>query len=576
MRRLFGSPRALEEGSREMKTVACDVLVVGSGVDGFTAALKLRSQGQNVLMVEKEPRFGGTSAYSAGMPWVPANRVASEKGDTAEKAMQYLESEAGNRLNRERAEAFLANCNAAIDFLEANSPVRFTAQLAWSDYHPDSPGAASELRGLLPEVFDGRRLGKRFAELMPPLRSMMLFGGMMVGREDLPHLFNIRSSPRSALYCARIFTRYLVDRLRYPRGTRLANGNGLIAALATAAFEKGIDLWLSSPLTRLTVENGAITGAIVRKSGEDIEIRAGKAVVLACGGFPWNDELRARYFPDVAAGKKHVSAAPRGNAGDGIRLAMEAGAIFDDSASNAAAWTPISLVPQKSGPPVPFPHFIDRAKPGVIVVDRRGRRFANEAVSYHDFVPKMFEACRDDPEVEAFVVADHPTFRKYGLGAAAAAPAPFGAFLRSGYLMRGSSLADLAAVAGIDPDGLTATVARFNEGAARGVDPQFGKGADSYQRFNGDKRHGPNPCVAPVSAPPFYAVRIVAGDLGTFMGLKTDSRGRVVNDHGAIPGLYAVGNDAASVFAGAYPGPGSTIGPVMTFAYLAATDIGSG
>jgi succinate dehydrogenase/fumarate reductase flavoprotein subunit len=218
-----------------MKTIACDVLVAGSGVAGFTAALKLHSQGRNVIMAEKEPLFGGTSAYSAGMPWIPANPAARIKGDSVEKAMTYLESEAGNRLDRARAEAFLANCNAAIGFLEANAEVRFTAQPVWSDYHPDAPGAAPELRGMLPGVYDGRRLGERFRELRPPLRSMMIFGRMMVGREDLPHLFNMRRSLRSALYCARIVTRYALDRTRYPRGARLANGNGLMAALALAA-----------------------------------------------------------------------------------------------------------------------------------------------------------------------------------------------------------------------------------------------------------------------------------------------------------------------------------------------------
>jgi succinate dehydrogenase/fumarate reductase flavoprotein subunit len=558
-----------------MKTVACDVLVAGSGVAGFTAALKLHAQGRKVIMVEKEPLFGGTSAYSAGMPWIPANAAARAKGDSIEKALTYLRAEAGNRLDQARAEAFLANCNDAIEFLEANSAVRFTAQPVWADYHPDAPGAAAELRGMLPGVFDGRRLGKRFSELRPPLASMMIFGRMMVGREDLPHLFNMRRSASSALHCARIVARYCWDRTRYRRGTRLANGNSLVASLAVATFERGIPLWLSSPLKRLLQEGGAVTGAIVQNGGGEVEVRTRAAVVLACGGLPWNEGFRASHFPHVKRGKKHVSAAPRGNTGDGIRAALEAGGRFDDSASQPAPWAPISLVPQPDGPPVPFPHFIDRAKPGVIIVDRRGKRFANEAVSYHDFVPRMIEACRNDREVETFVIADHSTFRKYGLGAAPAAPAPYRTFLRSGYLMRGDSLEALASKAGIDPAGLAATVGNFNRHAEHGEDPEFGKGGDAYQRFNGDRRHGPNPCVGPIKTAPFYAVMLVPGDLGTFMGLKTDSRGRVLGEVDPIPGLYAVGNDAASVFAGSYPGPGATIGPAITFAYLAASDIGS-
>jgi hypothetical protein len=206
----------------------------------------------------------------------------------------------------------------------------------------------------------------------------------------------------------------------------------------------------------------------------------------------------------------------------------------------------------------------------VIVVDGRGKRFANEAVSYHDFVPRMIEACRGDEKVEAFVITDHTTFRKYGLGAAPASPAPFRYFLRCGYLMRGGSLQELAKIAGIDAEGLRTTVGDFNRSAREGSDPQFGRGGDSYQRFNGDRNHRPNPCVGPIDVAPFYAVKIVPGDLGTFMGLKTDAFSRVLGAGEPIRGLYAIGNDAASIFGGHYPGPGSTIGPAITFAYIAA------
>jgi len=556
-----------------VKTLSCDLLVAGSGVGGFTAALRGHALGLEVIMVEKEPVFGGTSAYSAGMPWVPANPIASKNGDSLDKASTYLHSELGNRFDREKIEAYLINCNEAIAFLEAATSVSFTAQAVWSDYHPHLPGAAAEFRGLLPGVFDGRRLGSRFGELRPPLRSMMMFGGMMVGREDLPHFFNMRRSVKSTLYCARLFARYLLDRTRYTRGTRLTNGNALVAALAASAFERGIPLWLSAPVKRLLTEQGAVIGAIVARDGNEIAVRARKAVVLACGGFPWNEGLKARHYPHVKETKTHVSAAPRGNTGDGILLARDVGGLFDDTAANAAAWAPVSLVGQSEGLPTPFPHFIDRAKPGIIVVDRRGRRFTNEAISYHDFVPKMIEACQGDQQVEVFVIADHPTFRKYGLGATPAAPAPYRAFLRSGYLMRGQTIEELAKVTGIDPAGLNTTITNFNRFAEQGSDPQFGKGGDSYQRFNGDRMHRPNPCVGPIYKAPFYAVKMIPGDLGTFMGLKTDSFGRVLGAAAPIPGLYAVGNDAASVFAGHYPGPGSTIGPAITFAYIAASHI---
>jgi hypothetical protein len=278
----------------------------------------------------------------------------------------------------------------------------------------------------------------------------------------------------------------------------------------------------------------------------------------------------------VANGKAHHSGAPETNTGDGVNLAMSAGGAFSNNADHAAAWAPMSLFKDRSGSVVPFPHFIDRGKPGVIAVTRDGVRFVNEAVSYHDFVPAMLQACEGSAEAEAFLIASTATFSKYGLGAAPGAPAPHGKFIRAGYLHKASSLRTLAARLGIDADRLEATVRNFNLGAVEGVDRQFGKGSTAYERFNGDTHHKPNPCVGPVGEAPYYAVRIIPGDLGTFMGVATNGDGQVLTEaRETVPGLYAVGNDAASVFAGHYPGPGSTIGPAITFAYRAAQHLAS-
>ena len=257
------------------------------------------------------------------------------------------------------------------------------------------------------------------------------------------------------------------------------------------------------------------------------------------------------------------------------RMAIELGAGFARTASNPAAWAPVSLVPNPDGSTTPYPHFIDRCKPGFIAIDPRGRRFANEADSYHDFVPAMISACANDPEIYSYLICDHRTLRRYGMGVVPPFPMPIGKYLRSGYLIRGASIQELADRLSIDPVVLDATVRRYNSYAERGQDPDFGKGSNVYNHFGGDPKCQPNPNLAPIVDGPFYAVRLSPSDLGTFQGLATDSSARVLRaeDQQPISGLYAVGNDMASVMGGAYPGAGITIGPAMTFGYIAARDL---
>ncbi|WP_072391286.1 FAD-binding protein [Hyphomicrobium sp. CS1BSMeth3] len=552
--------------------VACDVLVAGSGAGAFSAAITARHHGLDVLMVEKEPLFGGTTCYSAGVIWIPGSAQAKAAGieDGPAKALRYLESIAGNRLDRARAEAFLATGPEMLAFLEANTPVRYGLVPTWADYEPELPGGSNGGRSLAPDVFDGRQLGKRFDQLRPPLESMMLLGGMMVGRTDLPHLYNMLRVPKSAWHALRMFARYGRDRLGWKRGTRLTNGNGLIAALALAAQGKGIPLWLEAPLVSLVHEGGRIAGAIVRRDGRDVEIRARRGVVLACGGFAGDTALKARLYAHVADGRAHQSLPPATNSGDGIRIATGAGAAFHEDVHHAAAWTPVSYLPQPDGTKLPYPHFIDRGKPGYIAVDRRGKRFVNEAKSYHVFVPAMIEACRGDRQTECWNICDHTAIRRWGLGAAPPRPARLTPYLDSGYIISGATPEELAARLGIDPAGLAATIRSYNDGARRGEDSEFGRGTDAYQRFNGAPGHAPNPCVAPLDRPPYYAVRLIPGDIGTFAGLRTDASARVLDKDGQpIAGLYAAGNDMASVMGGTYPGAGITIGPALTFGYIA-------
>ena len=551
----------------------CDVLVIGSGAGGLSAALCAAHHGLEVIVAEKEPVFGGTTALSAGVIWIPCSTHAARAGveDSPESALAYLGNEAGNRLDRERARAFLEHGPRMLDFLETHSHVAYALARPWPDYHPETANALPGGRSLWIDPFDGRRLGPDFARLRRPLETTMILGGMSVAREDVPHFLRMTRSLTSALHVGRLLLRHGIDRLRYPRGTRIANGNALVAGLVLSLGERGVPMLRSSPATRLFVDEGRVTGARLDTGGGPVEVRAARGVVLACGGFPASDALTREHYPHRRAGKNHCSLAPPGNTGDGIRIAREAGAALRSSPGRPAAWTPVSIVPRAGGASVLHPHFIDRGKPGVIAVDRRGARFVNEADSYHDFVLAMFEACRDDPRIEVHLVADHRAIRRYGLGAVPPSPGRIAPHLRSGYLLRGKSPEALAAAAGIDPGGLRATVERFNTGAARGEDPEFGKGSNVYHRFNGDPHHRPNPCLAPLQTPPYYALRVVPGDLGTFTGLATDTFARVLDTAQApIPGLYATGNDMASFMGGDYPGAGITIGPALTFGYVAA------
>lgn len=558
--------------------VTCDVLVAGSGAAGFAAALTAQLEGLNVIMVEKEPLFGGTTAYSAGVVWVPANSHQKAAGitDSPAAALEYLAHHVGNRLERAKAEAFIDNAPAMLDCFAREGFASFTLAPTWADYHPDEPGASQGGRSLGPETFDGRRLGSSFAKLRPPIKTMMAFGGMMIGRNDLPQIFQMSRSLRAASHVGFMVARYARDRLRHARGTRLVNGNALVARMAVAAFARGIPLWLSSPIVELRREGTRITGAMVEKQGRRVRVATRLGVVLACGGFPADQDLTRRTYGHRRAGKNHTTLPPPGNAGDGLRLAQSVGGRLHDAVHQPAAWAPVSLVPQPDGSVIPFPHFYERGKPGYISVDRRGRRFVNEAKSYHVYIPELIEACRDDPVIEGWIVCDHAAIRRFGLGALGPAPMRMGAFLTSGYIKRAASVRALAVACGIDADGLDDTLNSFNGPARRGQDPQFQRGSDAYQRFNGAADHAPNPSIAALDTPPFYAVRVVPGELGTFAGIATNAQAQVVGQHGeALPGLYAVGNDAASVMGGTYPGAGITIGPAMTFGYIAARHLAS-
>ena len=550
----------------------CDVLVVGTGAGGLSAAVTAASLGLDVLAVEKEPYYGGTTARSGGWLWIPCSPVAQRAGveDSPEAARRYLQHETGNHFDAGRIDAFLHEGPRMVDFMERETEVRFVLGPSFADYHPTAPGGSDGGRSICAAPFDARALGAEKDRLRPPLAEIT-FMGMMIGTGDeLKHFFNVTRSIKSAGVVARLLARFGRDLVRHGRAMRLTNGNALVGRLAKSAFDRGVPIWTDAPVTDLHMDAGRVTGATVQRNGAPVRVHARRGVVLATGGFP-NDVARRRaMFRHAPTGAEHWSPAPPGNTGDGLRLAEASGALVEDSYPNAAAWVPVSLVPRRDGTAGPFPHFVDRSKPGVIAVTRDGRRFCNEADSYHDFIQAMV-AATPDSEHCAWFLCDHPTIRRYGLGFAKPFPLPLAPYTRSGYLLHGRTLADLAKHAGIDPAGLEHTVAAFNGPAARGEDPAFGRGCTSYNRSLGDPAVKPNPCVAPLAAGPFYAVKVVPGDLGTFAGLRGNEHAQVLDADGTpIPGLYAAGNDLASIMGGNYPGGGITLGPAMTFGFIAA------
>jgi succinate dehydrogenase/fumarate reductase flavoprotein subunit len=544
-------------------------LVLGAGAAGLTAAVTARRHGLEVIICDKESVFGGTTAWSGGILWIPCNPHQASSGveDRIDLARNYIRHEAGNLYDPERVEAYLQNAPAMIEFFERETEVKFELS-GHADYHQGVPGALAFGRALRPVDYDGRKLGKNYFALRPPARERV-FLGMQVGAAHLRHFISATRSLTSFLFVLRHVAVHCMDVVAHGRNMRPAMGNALVARLAKTAFDSGIPLQLSTPAKELITEEGRVVGAAVGDPLRTIYARRG--VVLACGGFPYDLSRRQRVYPHHPNEEEHLSNAPKSNTGDGIKLGEAIGAAFEDRYANPAIWYPTSRVHYPDGTQGNNPHLIERGKPGVIAVAANGRRFTNEAQNYHDFVQAMFRTRVAGEKVAAFLICDRRALRRYGMGVVRPWPLPHRGFIRSGYLKKARTLEELANELGIDAGGLTETISAYNRHAALGRDPEFHKGESVYDTGQGDPSHQPNPCVGPLDQAPFYGVEILPGDLGTFAGLRTDRYSRVLNLAGqVIAGLYAVGNDQANVFGGAYPGGGASLGPAMTFGYIAA------
>lgn len=538
-----------------------DLAVIGSGGAGLAAALTASIDGLDALVIEKTGHYGGTTALSGGVLWVPGNARMQRQGtaEDMERALTYLEHHVGNRVGRERLRAFVTQAPRMLDHLLRHSQLDVETFFGFPDYRPHSPGATADGRSVEPRVIAGRRLGKHLTELRS--RGPIAPAGIVGTMAELRQLASARANPRQLRKAWRLLPRNLWNRAAGRR--HLANGAALVAQLRLSLLERQVPLWLNASLTELLAEDGRIIGMGVKVNGQRRIVRARKGVVVAAGGFERNAEMRREHL--TAEPNTRYTSGSEGNTGDAIQAGLAIGAAVD--LMDDAWWAPTFMPPGGAPQIVIF----ERAKPGNIIVNAAGQRFANEADPYNDLVKQMQEAPQAIP---AHMVFDHAYRAKYPIGGMLPGITPQ-RHLDSGFVIRAETLDELARQAGIDGDGLASTVARFNAMATQGRDEDFQRGESAFDRFSGDPAVRPNPCLAPLDRPPFYAMKLYPGDLGTKGGLLTNEFAQVMDTNGApLPGLYAAGNASASVMGNFYPGAGGTIGPAMTFGYIAARHAG--
>lgn len=550
-----------------------DLVVIGGGAGGMTAALAGALQGLDVLLCEATQQVGGTTATSAGTIWIPCNTPSREAGyeDSFDDAMRYLDALVPSGDGRKLREAYFRSGPAIIDEIMKRSQVKFVAAGLHPDYI-DVAGSRTAGRAMASVPYDGRLLGKEFDRIRAPMKEFMVLGGMMVGKLDIGHLVGRFKSWASFRHTVGLVLRHASDRLKYARGTRLVMGNALVARLYASLRDNKVGIAFGAPLQELVVQDGRVQGVrLKRDDGSVAQVLARRGVVLSAGGIGHHPQLRKEFMRPGQ--DQWPSLAFQANRGGGIEAARQAGAAVAAQPGKAGVlYQPVSITRDRNGPNGLFPHiFLDRAKPGFIAVDSRGQRFTNEGNSYHYFSDDMARRHATTPAVPAWAVCDAEFVRKYGLGLVYPGTTDLKPHEATGYMVCADTIEELARKTGIDAQGLAATVARNNEFAQTGIDADYGKGSTEVSRFNGDPEHKPNPCIGPIATAPFCAMQLWPADAAADAGLATDEHGRVLRADGSpIEGLYACGGDMASIMRGSYPAPGATIGPAMVFGWRAA------
>lgn len=563
----------------------CDVLVIGSGAGGLSAAVTAAYHGQKVIVVEKADVCGGATSWSGGWMWTPGNPLAKADGvnEDVEEFRTYLRHRLGDKYDPRRVDAFLEAVPHMVGFFHNKTFLEFVPGAKINDIYGKTPGAGTGHRSVGPKPVNARKFSKPLRKKMRGqlYETSFLGMGIMAGPDLMAFLTAMRGNVKSLFHASWRVLFHLWDLITHRTGMHLVNGTALTGRLMKSADDLGVDIRVSTPAKKLlTDDTGRVTGAVVDSPEGELTIHATRGVVLATGGFPNDIERRKKFFARTPTGREHWTLAPSTAEGDGANLAESVGGHLKTDLASAAAWCPVSLVPYrglfgKRGKVGTFPHIADRAKPGNIGVLRNGKRFVNEANGYYDYVQGMVDAVPEGEPVESWLIADHTFVRRYPLGMAKPRPIPLFPYLRSGYLKKGKTLEELAAKCGIDPAGLIATVTAFNENARKGIDPDFERGETPFNRYGGDPdTRYPNPSLAPIEKGPFYAVKVLPGSFGTFAGIEADDRARVVDtDDNPILGLYVAGNDQANVMGGYYPAGGINLGPAMTFGYIAGREL---
>ncbi len=548
-----------------------DILVVGSGAGALLSGLVAAKNHADVLIVEKEKLWGGTSATSGAGIWIPDSDLAKAEGfeDDTEDAFKYVRALSNDNVPDDNIRAYVENASDMLNWMQANSAIRYAA-FPYPDYHAENPGGSPEgYRTHLPLPMEGKYTDPSIRTMRHPSTAASLFGYI---NWDISEAYTFLFRPKFWwMTMVRMLKNYWLDlpfRFTSDKDRRLTQGNALVGSLRLALIEKDVPLWLESPMEELIEEKGEVTGAIVKHDGEELRVRARKGVILAAGGFDKNKEMREEHAPLYQSAQ--YSGGTSGNMGDSIRAGSEVGA---ETMNMHSAWAaPVWYVPGEFGGRLCA---MERALPGCIMVSQSGDRFLNEAASYHIVGQQMARRQQEHGDADpVWFVFDADYRRKYPAGALLPVVPDW---LQEGavrsIMKKAKTVAGLAEQLGVDPAKLEATISRFNKYAANGEDPDFNRGEPAYDKMYGDPSVTPNPCLAPIDRGPFYAMPIYPGDIGTNGGLKTDAKARVLNKKGKpIGGLYAVGNNAASSMGESYPGAGVTIGPALTFGYVAARD----
>jgi len=548
-----------------------DILVVGSGAGGMLSGLVAAENGADTLIIEKTDKWGGTSATSGAGIWIPASDQAKAEGfhDNPDDAFKYVRGLSADNVADAHIRSYVENASDMLRWMGDHTSLTYCA-FPYPDYHAENPGGSpTGYRTHMPLPLDGKPLGKDVETLRFASPAASLFGYLNWHFDETYILLFRQKGWRWHL--AKSLGKYWFDlpfRFKSRKDRRLTLGNALAGGLRLALNEKQVPLWLEAPLEELVKEDGKVIGAVVRRNGKSVRIRARKGVILAAGGFDKNQAMRDEHAPLYK--NALYSGGTEGNTGDSIRAGQSIGA---DTMNMQSAWAaPVFYVPGEDRGRLCT---IERALPGCMIVSQKGERYLNEAASYHIVGQQMAKREMEYGDASpSWFVFDHTYRHKFPVGPLMPIVPDWAQNgMVKTILKKGKTVADLAAAMGVDPAALSGTITRYNEGAAKGVDPDFKRGEAAYDKMYGDPSVTPNPCLRPIENGPFYAMPIYPGDIGTNGGLKTDERARVLGQDGKpIGGLYAVGNNAASAMGESYPGAGVTIGPALTFGYLAARD----